>query len=124
MTAARMILSITLLGRGSRPVKRYLLVCLGPLLAASCAPATTELDGGRDAGALMDAADALDSAGPDAGAEDAGAEDAGADANPTDAPPCADADMDGHPDLACGGDDCDDTSAAIHPDAPEVACNE
>ncbi len=33
---------------------------------------------------------------------------------------CPDADGDGHRDDACGGDDCDDTDATIHPDAPEI----
>ncbi len=35
---------------------------------------------------------------------------------------CADADQDGHPDLACGGDDCDDGQAGVHPGAVEL-CN-
>ncbi len=37
--------------------------------------------------------------------------------------PCdvADADADGHAAAACGGDDCDDTDASIHPDAPDNA---
>jgi len=34
-----------------------------------------------------------------------------------------DADGDGYADLFCGGDDCDDTNAAINPDAEEV-CND
>jgi hypothetical protein len=33
---------------------------------------------------------------------------------------CADADSDGHADLACGGDDCDDTNASIHPGAEDI----
>ena len=33
---------------------------------------------------------------------------------------CEDADGDGHRDEACGGDDCDDTDATVHPDAPEI----
>lgn len=33
-----------------------------------------------------------------------------------------DADSDTHPATACGGDDCDDTNAAVHPGAPEL-CN-
>ena len=35
---------------------------------------------------------------------------------------CADADLDGHADHACGGSDCDDTRAAVHPGASE-ACD-
>jgi hypothetical protein len=35
---------------------------------------------------------------------------------------CADADSDDHYDQGCGGDDCDDTVAAIHPGAEEI-CN-
>ncbi len=34
-------------------------------------------------------------------------------------PQCADGDSDGHQDAACGGDDCDDTNADIHPGATE-----
>ena len=33
---------------------------------------------------------------------------------------CADADQDGHADQACGGDDCDDGNASIHPGAQEI----
>jgi hypothetical protein len=33
---------------------------------------------------------------------------------------CADADQDGHADLACGGDDCDDTNASINPGAEDI----
>jgi hypothetical protein len=43
--------------------------------------------------------------------------DASADA---DAARCADRDNDGHTDVACGGDDCDDTHASAHPGAAEV----
>ncbi len=39
------------------------------------------------------------------------------DANPT---CCADLDLDGFADHACGGDDCDDSDAAIHPAAAEI----
>jgi len=35
---------------------------------------------------------------------------------------CVDSDGDGFDDAACGGDDCDDTSASVNPDADEV-CN-
>ncbi|NMB74800.1 MAG: hypothetical protein GYA21_06680 [Myxococcales bacterium] len=38
------------------------------------------------------------------------------------AEPCPDADGDGHPAQACGGDDCDDTRAGVHPGASET-CN-
>ncbi len=33
---------------------------------------------------------------------------------------CADADSDGHEDVACGGDDCDDSNADIYPGADET----
>ncbi|RMG19361.1 MAG: hypothetical protein D6729_05475, partial [Deltaproteobacteria bacterium] len=33
---------------------------------------------------------------------------------------CADADGDGYESSACGGDDCDDSAAAVHPGAPEA----
>ena len=33
---------------------------------------------------------------------------------------CVDGDLDGFPDVACGGNDCDDTDPAINPDAPEI----
>ena len=36
---------------------------------------------------------------------------------------CQDIDEDGYFDEACGGDDCDDTDSAVHPDAPEVCDN-
>ena len=36
------------------------------------------------------------------------------------ATPCGDADGDGFDDEACGGDDCDDTDAAVHPGADEI----
>ena len=36
---------------------------------------------------------------------------------------CADADGDAHASVACGGDDCDDSDATIHPKAPEL-CND
>jgi len=34
-------------------------------------------------------------------------------------PCCADADGDGHDDVTCGGDDCDDSDPAVHPGATE-----
>ncbi len=34
--------------------------------------------------------------------------------------PCADADEDGHTDVTCGGDDCDDNDAAVNPEASEI----
>jgi MYXO-CTERM domain-containing protein len=37
--------------------------------------------------------------------------------------PCEDADGDGHDDEACGGDDCDDDDASVHPGATEQ-CNQ
>jgi hypothetical protein len=37
--------------------------------------------------------------------------------------PCADADGDGHADVACGGDDCNDSDAAVHPGAEEICEN-
>src|SRR6185369_9336393 len=41
-----------------------------------------------------------------------------------DCPPgCADLDADGYPDLACGGSDCNDNDAAVHPLASELDCN-
>ncbi len=36
---------------------------------------------------------------------------------------CADADLDGFTSATCGGTDCDDTNAAIHPGAAEVCGN-
>jgi hypothetical protein len=36
---------------------------------------------------------------------------------------CTDADFDGYPDLACGGDDCDDTDPDIFPGAVEVCAD-
>lgn len=33
---------------------------------------------------------------------------------------CPDADRDGHTEVSCGGDDCDDTAASAHPGATEV----
>ena len=33
---------------------------------------------------------------------------------------CADADLDGHDDASCGGDDCNDNDPSIHPGAPEI----
>ena len=37
--------------------------------------------------------------------------------------PCRDRDGDGHADGACGGTDCDDTDAEVHPGHPEVPGN-
>ena len=37
---------------------------------------------------------------------------------------CTDADDDGYFDIACGGNDCNDSDGAIHPDAEEIACND
>ncbi len=37
---------------------------------------------------------------------------------------CPDADGDGYLDSACGGDDCDDSDAGVHPAATEVACDD
>lgn len=37
--------------------------------------------------------------------------------------PCVDGDVDGYEDIACGGDDCDDTDPDINPGAPE-ACGD
>lgn len=37
---------------------------------------------------------------------------------------CVDADDDGHFDISCGGDDCDDATAATHPGASEVCDGE
>jgi len=34
--------------------------------------------------------------------------------------PCWDGDGDGYADVACGGDDCDDTDPAVNPGAPEI----
>src|SRR5690606_34638147 len=36
----------------------------------------------------------------------------------------ADQDGDGHQDAACGGDDCDDTRADVHPGQPEQCLDE
>jgi len=38
-------------------------------------------------------------------------------------PLCQDADGDGYDDDACGGDDCDDADATVHPGASEVECS-
>lgn len=60
---------------------------------------------------------------PDGGAADA-AEPMDAspllDAPPPDVPGCDDADADGYPDVACGGNDCDDSDELVHPGASEL----
>lgn len=58
--------------------------------------------------------------GDDPGTTDSETPDSGlADSGPTDSEPpgCADADLDGHTDQTCGGDDCDDCDDTVHPDA-------
>lgn len=90
---------------------------------------------GPDADRITDAATAHDAASYDAaedGALDTGVDaappshdgslDTGPDAFASDAVVCPDHDGDGHALLACGGDDCDDTSATIHPGVHED-CN-
>ncbi|MBS3163367.1 hypothetical protein J4427_01630 [Candidatus Woesearchaeota archaeon] len=47
----------------------------------------------------------------------------GGDGPPPAGPTCADADGDGFTDVACGGDDCDDSDASINPDAIEILGN-
>ncbi len=56
----------------------------------------------------------------DAAPADAGPRDSGADAGRVDAAGCADVDGDGHADVACGGDDCDDGDPSRYPGATEV----
>lgn len=61
---------------------------------------------------------------PDSGDGDAdgdGDSDADADADADGDVDCSDQDEDGHADATCGGDDCDDLDAAIHPGAPDRA---
>ncbi len=36
---------------------------------------------------------------------------------------CTDADGDGYYDIACGGNDCDDTAPDVHPDTLDILCN-
>jgi hypothetical protein len=68
----------------------------------------------------LDAGD-VDAGSSDAGQLDAGPRDAGRrDAGDVDALICPDLDGDGHTDLACGGDDCDDGNASRYPGATEV----
>ncbi|HWB81970.1 MAG TPA: hypothetical protein VG755_43710 [Nannocystaceae bacterium] len=51
-----------------------------------------------------------------------GDESSAADSSSADSGPgCGDADRDGYLDASCGGDDCDDANADVHPDAPDVA---
>ena len=58
---------------------------------------------------------------PDAGPQDGGPADSGArDSGDVDAFVCADSDGDGHADVACGGDDCDDADGSRYPGATEV----
>jgi hypothetical protein len=73
-----------------------------------------------DSGVAPDAApqDAgpLDAAHPDAAPQDAGPRDSG----DVDAFVCPDSDGDGHTDIACGGDDCNDSDSSRYPGNTEV----
>lgn len=61
-------------------------------------------------------------AAPDA-EPDAELPDAAPDAEPDGDVPCADIDGDGAYDFACGGEDCNDADAAVHPNATELCGN-
>jgi hypothetical protein len=81
-------------------------------------PVDAQLDGELDA-PVPDVFDVS----PTPDAETDPVEDARPDAEPDVDPSCdADADVDGHISLECGGDDCDDTTRAVHPGRLEV-CN-
>lgn len=112
-------------------MRYYLTLVICFLALASCSPKAATSSGGgawTDAGSTADALDVADVAhGPGDVAVDVStiadidkldSSDAPTDAVPVDV--CQDADQDGHPALACGGDDCDDTQTAIHPGAAEV----
>lgn len=89
---------------------------LAALAVPSCGPATNA----RDAALPTDAADTLEpDSGPDAPTDaqpEASTPEAGAD-SPADTPSCPDRDGDGHRDMACGGDDCNDNDRLVHPGA-------
>ena len=90
-------------------------VCLLVGLGACARSRVAVRDGGSDARADVRSGDS--SGGTDARVRDA------SDARSTDASPDAgacDQDGDGHAALACGGDDCDDGRAEVHPGAEEV----
>lgn len=61
-------------------------------------------------------------AGTSGSANDSGDDSSGtADGDAESGAPCADEDADGHADAACGGNDCNDADAAIHPNAFDFA---
>ena len=93
---------------------RLALLAVFALTAASC--------GGDDAPPVeADLGGLPDGAPADAGHGDGGARDAAqVDAGDVDSFVCADSDGDGHAEVACGGDDCDDHDPSRYPGATEV----
>ena len=100
----------------SRSFRRALLVLLVLVLGACGGPTapSPKIDAAVDAS--LDGGPARDSGTLDASVVDGEVRDA----NQPDAPDCFDSDGDGHADVACGGDDCDDADPSRYPRATEV----